>query len=310
MRTDRAATGKWNLIFAHYGLPTYTGNRHVDCPICESKKSFRVDDKDGQGTWICKCGAGNGFKLLELTTGKGFKTLAKEIDRLLGNDYRTDVRAPTQLMDKVSDAKKRFLSLEGLRGTQAETYLNSRGIYAMPRKGVRYSPAEYDHDAGRVVPCMYAIASNEYGEPVYRHVTYLENGAKAELETVRKMSALQEYQGSVAVKLFDAGAILGIAEGIESALSAASIYKIPTWSTINAGLMQRFKAPTGVVSLYIFADNDTSGTGLAAAFACGRSNILANNDVQEVFIRWPKTLNDFNDFLTTGDDILEWRLSR
>lgn len=312
MRTDKAAEGNWHIIFEHYGLPPINPRKHYagECPICKSLKSFRVDDKGGQGTWICKCGAGNGFKLLELVTGKNFRELAQEIDKLLGNNFKTEARAPTQQMDKVLQAKSRFISLDNLRGTQAETYLHSRGIYAMPCRGVRYSPAEYDSDAGRLIPCMYAIASNEYGEPVYRHLTYIENGAKAEIETVRKMFTLQEYQGSVAVKLFEAGEILGVAEGIESALSAASIYKIPTWSAINAGIMQRFRAPTGVRSLYIFADNDKNGTGLAAAFSCGRSNILANNDVQEVFIRWPRTLNDFNDFLTDGDDILEWRLSR
>lgn len=310
MQTAKAATGKWNMIFAHYGLPTYTGNKHVDCPVCQSKKSFRVDDKDGQGTWICKCGAGNGFKLLELVTGKDFKTLAREVDRLTGNEYQTDARAPTQLMDKVGDARDRFLSLPKLAGTQAQDYLYSRGIYAMPRGGVRYSQAEYDGEYQRVIPCMFAIASNEYGEPVYKHLTYIENGKKAEVETVRKMYTLQEYQGSVAVKLFQVGDVLGISEGIESALSAAAIYKMPVWSTINATIMTRFRAPTGVTSLYIFADNDRNGTGLAAAFSCGRANILSRNDVQEVFIRWPKTLNDFNDFLTNGDDVIEWRLSR
>jgi putative DNA primase/helicase len=300
------------MIFEHYGLPPITGKTHYkgECPVCKGKGKLRIDDKDGTGSWVCVHGAGNGFKLLQEVTGKEFATLAKEVDVLIGNDYATEKRAPTQAMDKVKDAKDRFLSLPVVAGTQAQDYLQSRGIYAMPRRGVRYSPAEYDNDAGRVVPCMFAIASNEYGEPVYKHLTYIENGKKAELETVRKMHTLQEYPGSVAVKLFEAGAVLGIAEGIESALSAANIYKMPVWSAINATIMQRFRAPTGVTALYVFADNDKNGTGLAAAFACGRANILSNNDVQKVYIRWPLKLNDFNDMLTAGDEVVEWVLTR
>lgn len=312
MRTDEAARGKWHMIFEHYGLPPITGKTHYkgECPVCKGKGKLRIDDKDGTGSWVCVHGAGNGFKLLQEVTGKDFPTLAKEVDALIGNDYATEKRAPTQAMDKVKDAKDRFLSLSVVAGTQAQEYLQSRCIYAMPRRGVRYSPAEYDNGAGRVIPCMFAIASNEYGEPVYKHLTYIENGKKAELDIVRRMHTLQEYQGSVAVKLFETGAVLGIAEGIESALSAASIYKMPVWSTINATIMQRFRAPTGVASLYIFADNDKNGTGLAAAFACGRANILSNNDVQKVYIRWPLKLNDFNDMLTAGDEVVEWVLSR
>lgn len=312
MRTDEAARGKWHMIFEHYGLPPITGKTHYkgECPVCKGKGKLRIDDKDGTGSWVCVHGAGNGFKLLQEVTGKEFATLAKEVDALIGNDYATEKRAPTQAMDKVKEAKERFLSLPVVAGTQAQEYLQSRGIYAMPRRGVRYSPAEYDSDAGRVVPCMFAIASNEYGEPVYKHLTYIENGKKAELETVRKMHTLQEYQASVAVKLFESGAVLGIAEGIESALSAANIYKMPVWSAINATIMQRFRAPTGVSALYIFADNDRNGTGLAAAFACGRANILSNNDVQKVYIRWPLKLNDFNDMLTAGDEVVEWVLTR
>jgi len=312
MRTEEAARGKWHMIFEHYGLPPITGKTHYkgECPVCKGKGKLRIDDKDGTGSWVCVHGAGNGFKLLQEVTGKEFATLAKEVDALIGNDYTTEKRAPTQAMDKVKDAKDRFLSLPLVAGTQIQDYFQSRGIYAMPRRGVRYSPAEYDNDAGRVVPCMFAIASNEYGEPVYKHITYIENGKKAELETVRKMHTLQEYPGSVAVKLFEPGSVLGIAEGIESALSAAHIYKMPVWSAINATIMQRFRAPTGVTALYVFADNDKNGTGLAAAFNCGRANILSNNDVQKVFIRWPLKLNDFNDMLTAGDEVVEWILTR
>lgn len=312
MRTTDAVRGNWNIVFEAYGLPPIDPRKHYpgECPLCQKKGKFRIDDKDGSGSWVCVCGAGDGWKLLRELTGQDFKVLAKRVDQLIGNDYRIDSPRPVQKTDRAAEERNRFLSLPKLKGTDAESYLNSRGIYSMPRGGCRYSLGEYDTDEKRLIPCIYSIASNEYGEPVYKHLTYIENGKKSDIETQRKMFTILENHGSVSIKLFTPSTMLGISEGIETALSVASIYKMPCWSAINATLLKRFRAPTGVSDLYIFADNDKNGTGLAAAFECGRANIMANNDVHRVFIRWPQKLNDFNDLLTSGDEVLEWRLTR
>lgn len=312
MRTDEAARGKWHLIFEHYNLPPINPRKHYqgECPVCKSKGKLRIDDKDGTGSWICTHGSGGGFKLLQEVTGRDFASLAKEVDSIIGNNFARDKPIAPKARDKALEARERFLAIHPVKNTQAKDYFYSRGIYNLPRGGVKYSPAEYDSDEGRSIPCLYALASNEYGEPIYKHLTYIEEGKKAQVATVRKMHTLKEYQGSVAVKLFQADSVLGVAEGIESALSAASIYKMPVWSSINATLMQKFRAPTGVRTLYIFADNDKNGTGLAAAFSCGRANILANNDVEKVVIRWPLKVNDFNDMLTAGDEVVEWVLGK
>ena len=304
--------GRWPEIFAHYNLPPVDAKKHFpgECPLCSGKGKFRVDDKDGEGTWICVCDNGNGWDLLKKFTGKEFRTLAREIDKLLGNEWAHEKREPTQKLDKVLQVKTRFLSLPNLRNTPGMEYLHGRGIYRMPQRGVRFSRGEFDNDAGRSVPCMFSVASNEYGEAVYLHLTYIEDGKKADVPIQRKMRTLQEYQGSVAVKLQEPTNVLGIAEGIETALSAGFIYQLPTWSTLNATLMKRFKAPTGVEDLYIFADNDKNGTGLAAALECGNKNILSNNDVKNVVIRWPGAVNDFNDIITVGDEVLEWVLTK
>lgn len=311
MRTSDAVVGQWERVFTQFGLPWTTGNRHIDCPICSKKKSFRIDDKDGRGTWICTCSAGTGWDLLMQVTGKDFKTLAKEIDVIIGNtqDYASNAPRVPRVNDSET-VRDYFLALPKIKGTQANEYLNSRGIYDTPRSGIRYSAGEYDHDARRKIPCMYAIASDEYGAPAIKHLTYLEGGKKAEIETQRKMFTIKETHGPVAIKFSPAGSILGIAEGIESALSAAHIYKIPVWATMSAAIMQRFRAPPGVKALYIFADNDKNGTGLAAAFVAGKANILAKNDIEKVLIRWPVVVNDFNDMLTNGDDVVEWVLTK
>lgn len=310
MRTSDAVIGRWAEVFEHFNLPPIDPRKHYqgECPVCKKIGKLRIDDKDGKGTYVCVHGAGDGWKLLQEVTGQDFKYLAKEVDRIIGNQF--DSPTPVQKTNKAAEERIKFLSLPQLKGTDAERYLNSRGIYQMPRSGCRFSNGEYDTDEKRLIPCIYSIASNEYGEPVFKHLTYLENGDKAKIDTQRKMFTILENHGSVSIKLQTATTILGIAEGIETALSASHIYKIPTWAAINATLLKKFRAPTGVCELYIFADNDKNGTGLAAAFECGRANILANNDIKNVYIRWPQKVNDFNDLLTGGDEVIQWKLSR
>lgn len=311
MKTVDFVKGRWAEIFAHYNMPPITGNKHYkgECPVCKSKGSIRIDDKDGSGSWICKCGSGNGWKLLTLATGKEWQTLAAEIDRVFGNDTSNDVKAEKK-PDPGIAVREKFLAMPYIITSDVADYLQSRGIYKMPRQGVRYSAGEYDDDAKRKVPCMFAIASNDFGEPIYTHVTYIEHGKKADVPTQKKMRTVREFDGSVAVKLSQSSAVLGIAEGIETALSAEIVYKVPTWSVLNAAIMRRFVAPVGVEALYIFADNDWSGTGLAAAFDCAKKNLVKDGGVSRVHVRWPKEVNDFNDLLTKGDEVCEWVLHR
>jgi putative DNA primase/helicase len=61
------------------------------------------------------------------------------------------------------------------------------------------------------------------------------------------------------VRLLPAGPVLGIAEGIETALSAAIIDAVPVWSALNTSLLARFEPPPGIERLVIYADRDEPG---------------------------------------------------
>lgn len=295
-------------VLQYYGMPPITGMTHYkgDCPICSKRGKFRIDNKNSDGSWICVCGSGDVWSLLTQSTGKDFKTLAKEIDSTFGNTYKHEAVTPV-VNTRLQDAVTGFKSAQKLEGTPGEEYLNTRGIFKMPTGGVKWSPGVYNSETKGDVSCLYSIASNEYSEAIQRHITFLDGDKKANLEAGKKMLTLQEYQGPIAVKLFQVKSTLGIAEGIETALSAHQIYNLPVWSTLNATLMKKFKAPSGVNTLMIFADNDKNGTGLNAAFECANKNLLSNNDVEKVIVRWP-VLSDFNDMLQEGCEVFEWAL--
>ncbi|MBX6968239.1 DNA primase [Providencia rettgeri] len=316
MNTIDAAHGQWAKIFAHYGLPPITGRKHFKgkCPICEQKGKFRIDDKDGRGTYICKCSAGTGFQLLERTQGKAFKTLADEVDKLLGNVRQKE--APKQPVnttkaDYQNKLIKCFAGMPDLKNTSAALYLQERGVFSLPAESVRFCENQPIRLSGGVqhFQAMWAIATDSKGKACYLHRTYLNGSKKAPVPVPKKMNSLQDdkyldYAESVAIRMFPVASTLGVAEGIETALSCKQIYNVNTWSTMNANHMTKFIAPKGVRHLIVFADTDWSATGHAAAFECANRNLMANNDVELVSVRWPDT-GDFNDVLVGACEVRE-----
>ncbi|AKJ41536.1 toprim domain-containing protein [Pragia fontium] len=313
LKTKDAVIGRWAEVFNHYELPPITGRRHYreECPICGSKGSFRCDDKDGRGTFICKCNAGDGWKLLELTQDKDFKTLAAEVDEVIGNKYSSDATNRPKKDDRSSvrqQVSHKYASLISLKGTPAEAYLRNRGINCLPAEQVRYCDKQPAN--GKNYEAIYSLATDDKGALCYLHRTLLDGDKKADIEHAKKMMVLQDesyitYANSVAIRMFPPASTLGIAEGIETSLSCKQIYGVNTWSVMNANFMEKFRVPAGVKHLIIFADMDPhSATGHSAAFSCAHNNLMAKNELVKVSVRWVDN-GDFNDLLIHGDQVRE-----
>ncbi|ECI4629953.1 alkaline-shock protein, partial [Salmonella enterica] len=64
--TARLAIGKWDTIYQRLGVKIPANGKHGACPKCGGKDRFRMDDKDGKGTYICnQCGSGDGLDLVK-----------------------------------------------------------------------------------------------------------------------------------------------------------------------------------------------------------------------------------------------------
>jgi phage/plasmid primase-like uncharacterized protein len=70
-----------------------------------------------------------------------------------------------------------------------------------------------------------------------------------------------------AVRLGPAGDVLGIAEGVETALAAMQLSGIPCWASLGAGRMQAVAIPNTVRELHVFADDDQAGRDAAQRIA-------------------------------------------
>jgi putative DNA primase/helicase len=232
------------------------------------------------------------------------------VDQIIGNDYRHEkipVHSSAARLRQRTISK--FAKLAPLRGTAGAGYLQHRGITRLPADAIRF--CDKQRHAGKVYQALYALATDDKGELCYLHRTLLEGEHKAPLgESAKRQKSMQEenyleYARSVAIRMFPVSSTLGIAEGIETALSCYQIYGVNTWAVMNSNFMKKFRAPAGVKHLVVFADMDRhSATGQAAAFECAHANLLAKNDLLKVSVRWPDN-GDFNDMLQNGDQVRE-----
>lgn len=316
MKTAEAVIGRWPEVFKAFGLPPVTGKKHFkgECPLCGGVGKFRCDDKDGRGTWICNCDSGDGWKLLTLTQKKTIAELYTEVDQIIGNVWERSADVPQKqrkTVDQERDSVLRHFSvMPGLKNTPAQDYLKSRGIFVIPSSGASRYCANQPLNTGGTYQAIWSLVTDSQSNPCYLHRTLLDGGKKADVDVTKKQMVLQdstmlEHASSVAIRLFPVASTLGIAEGIETALSCKQLYSVNTWSVINANFMAKFIAPAGVDHLIIFTDMDPhSATGHAAATTCAHKNLLAKNDVRKVSVRWCDH-GDFNDLLQNGDQVRE-----
>lgn len=275
--------GQWQGILTALGVSAKTlRNRHCPCPMCGGKDRFRFDDKDGRGTWICsRCGAGDGIELAKRLLNLDFKEAARVIEQhaaaapVIYEHGRRKPQSDQQKREDMIATWKRScdITVDDLAGR----YLYDRTRITTFPRCLRYSSDErYTEPGSRPSwhPAMVAKvdpsdAAAAQGERAALHRTYLDRYAgKAQVAEPRKMLGMMPT--GAAVRLMDHDEVLGIAEGIETALSASALFNVPCWAALTAGLLEQWSPPALVRTVFVFGYNDASSTGQAAAHALSR----------------------------------------
>lgn len=301
-KTANAARGKWRGILMTLGLPeAFLTGKQGPCPMCDGSTRFRFDDKEGRGTWICNhCGAGSGMDLAMKFTGRSFPDAASAIDGIVGN-LRPD--APTAQRDMTDDERRAALNAlwrgasKAAPGDLLHEYLRSRGLPDEVPDCLRLATAVRDGEGG-VRPCMVAMVTGPDGKAATLHRTFLrpDGKAKAEMAAPRKLMPGCISAGS-AIRLGPQNRIMGIAEGIETALSASALFEMPVWAAINATMLVKWEPPSTTESVVVFGDADANFAGQSAAYALANRIRIEWPDV-EVTVRIPDVVGwDWNDVL-------------
>ena len=183
---------------------------------------------------------------------------------------------------------------QALRASPAKAYLESRGILAAS-PALRFHPRTPLGPKGRArfLPAMIAAVSLDEG-PIAIHRTFLSTEASGKAAFEKPKRALGAL-GEAAVRLFaPVSGKLGLAEGVESAMSAYALTGIPVWATLGNERFGLVSVPESVTELHLFVDHDAGGELAAsrglAAYAC---------DGRTIHVRKPSSRDtDWNDELT------------
>lgn len=295
------ANGRWHGLLGKWLDEKALAGKHTTCPMCGGVDRFRMDDKGGDGRWICNhCGAGDGLHLLQHLAGLTFPEAARYVEQHAGR-VEAKPAAPGRSEADVKEALQK-----AWKGSQRIERTDPVGKYLEGRCGgpvtfpscLRYHPAlPYRHDDGTSTahPGMLAQVLGADGKGVTIHRTYLtQDGAKAALDPVRKLMTPTRKLENVAIRLgpVDSG-WLGVAEGLETALCASKKHGIPVWACTSAGLLKSFRPPPEVKTLYVCADNDRSFTGQAAAYELAR--VVTNLGIECRVLMPPEEGTDWAD---------------
>ena len=188
--------------------------------------------------------------LIHHATGLANSALFEEAARLA----RLDAPAPPRRTSppKSGHALEVARILDGcqpLAGSMAEVYLRNRGLADPASPDLLFHPDLTDYEARRGRPGMVAIVRDGAGAQTGGiHRTFLLDDGSAKAPAGKKML---EAVGCGSVRLAPIGedGHLGIAEGIETALSAQAIFGVPTWAALSADGLRRWRWPTGIVPM-------------------------------------------------------------
>ncbi len=184
-----------------------------------------------------------------------------------------------------------------IAGTQAAAYLARRSLVSLPSV-LRFcgaTPLGQGKDL-RYRPAMIAAVQDGSGLLGVQR-TFLEWGQPRrarDLGNSRRMLG-RPYGG--AVMLAEAGPVLGLAEGTETAMSAMAILGLPVWATLGARRLCAIALPSIVERIVLLPDHDAAGQVGAAKAVDAYARLGLRVDVL-----WPPAgFKDWNDVLRKGE---------
>jgi len=248
---------------------------------------------DETGGGVCNtCGTfHDGFALLMWANGWTFPEALQAVANELGMTVdrvcklrrvsslrpRPKERDRESVIEALNRVWQQALDPTDRRAGPLRAYLANRGLSGVNLDGevVRFHPElgyweRNEQNEPRLVgrfPAMVALVTDADGRPVTVHRTYLAlGGHKAPVPAPKK---LMGYPGDRlvggAIRLISPGPILGVAEGVETALAVHLRTGMPVWSAISAGLLARMEPPAETSLVVVWADRDRSGAGEVAA---------------------------------------------
>jgi len=227
------------------------------CPVHDDRTPSLSVSRKPDGRVLLHCFAGcEGLQVIEALRGLG----------LWPGRTARPVAPPifTPETEDEADARKRrraqaiWQAAVPLPGTLGEVYLRSRRIAVSLPDALRFLGRHEHVTRPTLHPALVAAVQDEAGQVIAIQRTWLSDDGrgKAALDPPRASLA---RMGNGAVRLEPAARLMGLAEGVETALSAAERYGLPVWATLGASRLGEVWLPELCRGLMIFADNGEAG---------------------------------------------------
>jgi hypothetical protein len=267
----------------------WSGTKGMACCPAHDDRTPSLGVTLGQKAILFHCFAGcDQQSVLAALAREGFEAPA-----LFSGSETTNEPVPASTRKPSAAALRIWRDTQPLRASPAKAYLESRGILAAS-PALRFHPRTPlgPKERARFLPAMIAAVSLDEG-PIAIHRTFLSGNTKAAFDKPKRaLGAL----GESAVRLFaPASGKLGLAEGIESAMSAYALTGIPVWATLGNERFGLVSVPESVTELHLFVDHDAGGE-----LAASRGLAAYARDGRTIHVRKPSSRDtDWNDELTS-----------
>lgn len=281
------ARGRWHYILPMLGVDQkFLTKKNGPCPMCGGKDRFRFTDFQGEGRYYCtQCGPGDGFDLSGKVTGKKFPEIRDCIIRVSGRVKPVVETVDVEDCIKAAGERWRKGRVPPADGP-VQAYLRQRlGAFPANVENIR----QYDGN-------LIARVSGPMDGGVNIQTIELKIEAGKVIRGEKKVMKGVLPKGSAIRLAQPVNGMLGIAEGIETALSAWGLFGIPTWSVISTTGMVNWSPPDDVHTVIVFGDNDVNYAGQSAAYAI--ANKLVAQFKKTVEVRIPPIVGaDWNDVM-------------
>ncbi|WP_156959018.1 CHC2 zinc finger domain-containing protein [Labrenzia sp. DG1229] len=272
------------------------------CPFHQEKTpSFTVNDAKGFFHCFGCLAHGDILDWWQKSEGLSFNDARDRLRREAGDLTTNVVRrskpsSPSVDKDalrKQMEARSIWRESGPLRGTVGEAYLwraRCIGIEALPdclrfHPGLLLGPRQSER-----CPALITAVTNSIGKLVAIQRTFLKSDGSGKAALSAPKRSLGPV-GQGAVRLASAQTILGIAEGVETGLSAMELFSVPVWCVLGSNL-SRVELPNSVGRVVVFADRGRAGEDAAV-----KARHAFRSQGRKVVVRFPDAGEDFNDAL-------------
>ncbi|MBB4151855.1 virulence-associated protein E [Sphingobium yanoikuyae] len=267
------------------------------CPA-HADRSPSLSVRVGEHALLFKCFAG-------CDTRDVIREILRIEDNALHHVDRTAAissRMPTDLWRR-RQALRLWDEARPIIGTPAEIYLRRRRIALLPA-ALRFHPrtplgqGEDVDFRPAMIAALHDGGIHDEGRFIAIQRTFFDRNDARRARDLPDPRMTLGQPDHAAVMLAPATTVLGLAEGVETALSAMILFAIPVWATLGSERLDQIAIPDRVNRLVLFPDNDIAGE-IGAAHALD-TYARYGRTIETEFP--PAGFKDWNDVLQAGGE--------